>query len=89
MTEIIRSAKKFRFVGDCVQHMLVARGIIHAALDPLMQPWDSAALIPCLREAGGKVSTMDGDFENTVFGGSLITSCSARLHDELLGKLNP
>lgn len=89
MTEIIRSAKKFRFVGDCVQHMLVARGILHAALDSLMQPWDSAALIPCLREAGGTVSTMDGDFDNTVFGGSLITSCSASLHDDLLSKLNP
>ena len=88
LTEIIRQAKKFRFVGDCVQHMLVARGMLHAALDPIMEPWDIAALVPCLLEAGGCVSTMEGNADEVVFGRSLLTSCSPRLHDTLLEMLN-
>ncbi len=88
LTEIIRQAKSFRFVGDCVQHMLVARGMLHAALDPMMEPWDIAALVPCLLEAGGFVSTMEGSSDDVVFGRSLITSCSRKLHDTLLEMLN-
>lgn len=88
LTTVIRRARKFRFVGDCVQHMLVARGMLHAALDPMMQPWDSAALVPCIREAGGCVSTMDGGTDDVVFGQSLITSCSPELHAELIEHLN-
>ena len=89
LTEIIRNAKKFRFVGDCVQHVLVARGMLHAALDPRMQPWDSAAIVPCLREAGATVSTMEGEADDVVFGESLICSCSPKLHRALIQKLNP
>lgn len=88
LTEIIRQAKKFRFVGDCVQHMLLARGMLHAALDPVMQPWDTAALVPCLLEAGGCVSTMEGETNDVVFGRSLVTSCSPKLHETLLEMLN-
>ena len=89
LTQIVRQARRFRFVGDCVQHLLVGRGLLHAALDPVMQPWDSAALVPCLLEAGGCVSTMDGNVEDVVFGGSLLTSCSPPLHATLLSMLNP
>ncbi|MEJ2084464.1 MAG: inositol monophosphatase family protein [Acidobacteriota bacterium] len=88
LTNIIRKAKKFRFVGDCVQHMLVARGMLHAALDPLMQPWDSAALVPCLREAGATVTTMEGEADDVVFGRSLICACTAKLHEALIRQLN-
>ena len=88
ITQIARQARKFRFVGDCVQHMLVARGMLHAALDPIMQPWDVAALVPCVLEAGGCASTMEGVEKNLVFGRSLLTSCSPRLHDSLIEHLN-
>ena len=88
LTNIIRRANKFRFVGDCVQHMLVARGMLHAALDPRMQPWDSAAIVPCLREAGATVSTMEGEADDVVFGESLICSCSEKLHQALIEELN-
>lgn len=84
LTELIRRAARFRFVGDCVQHLLVAKGALHAALDPVMMPWDSAAIVPCIREAGGVASTMEGDERDVVFGGSLLTSCSSELHTEIL-----
>lgn len=50
-----------------------------------MYPWDNAAIIPCILEAGGIVSTIQGDYENVVFGGSLISSCNIELHKEVLG----
>ena len=85
---LIRNAGCLEFVGDCVQHMLVARGNLHVALDSVMQPWDSAAIIPCIREAGGVVSTLQGEYENVVFGGSLLSSCCPQLHEEVLGMIN-
>lgn len=77
-------AARFRFVGDCVQHVLVARGRLHAAVDPVMAPWDVAALIPIIREAGGVATTIDGKEQGVVFGGSLVTSCHPGLHEEIL-----
>jgi histidinol-phosphatase len=70
-----------------VQHGLVCRGRIHAAIDTIMQPWDIAALVPCIEEAGGVVTTVDGQREGVIFGGSLVASCDPGLHDEVLGLL--
>jgi histidinol-phosphatase len=88
LSRIINGAKKFRFLGDCTQHNLVCRGKINVAIDALMQPWDSAAIVPCIREAGGVVSTISGDERNVVFGGSLVTSSSRELHSEMIEMLN-
>lgn len=84
LSSVIQRANKFRFCGDCMQHALVCRGTLHAAIDTYMQPWDVAALIPCIEEAGGIVTTLDGKRENVVFGGSLLTSCHQGLHDGIL-----
>ena len=77
LTGLIHQAKKCRFCGDCLQHALVCRGRIHAAVDTLMQPWDSAAIIPCIEEAGGIATTLSGQRKGIVFGGNLLTSCDA------------
>jgi len=81
---LLRRAGKFRFGGDCLQHVVVCRGLAHAAIDPLMHPWDIAALVPCVEEAGGVVSTLDGRRENVVFGGSFVSCCSEGLLREVL-----
>jgi myo-inositol-1(or 4)-monophosphatase len=39
--------------GDCYGHMLVASGRAEVAVDKVMSPWDCAALIPVVLEAGG------------------------------------
>jgi histidinol phosphatase-like enzyme (inositol monophosphatase family) len=39
--------------GDCYGHMLVASGRAEVAVDKVMSPWDCAALIPVVVEAGG------------------------------------
>lgn len=86
---LIYQARKFRFCGDCLQHALVCRGRIHAAVDTLMQPWDSAAIIPCIEEAGGIATTLSGQRNGIVFGGNLLTSCDISLHREILDLLRP
>ena len=74
-------------VGDCLQHALVCQGRLHAALDAVMKPWDIAALVPCVREAGGVATGLDGRDEGVVFAGSLLTSCDRGLHQQLLATL--
>ena len=87
LTALIRRARKFRFCGDCLQHALVCRGRIHAAVDTLMKPWDTAAIIPCIEEAGGIATTVTGKRSNVIYGGSLLTSCSEPLHREIANLL--
>ncbi len=77
-------ARKFRFGGDCLQHVVVCRGVAHVAVDPVMHPWDIAAIAPCVEEAGGVVSTVDGRREDVVNGGSLVSCCSQALLQEVL-----
>ncbi len=89
LSTYIQTARKFRFIADCAQHALVCRGRLQAALDPVMYPWDNAAIVPCIREAGGKATTVNGDEDNVVFGGSLLISCGEPLHTELVQVLQP
>lgn len=89
MTELVRRAGKFRFVTDCLQHALVARGRTHAAVDTIMNPWDVAALVPCVREAGGVAQPLDAEEEDVVFGGSLVSAGSQALLEEVRTLLQP
>ena len=89
LTDLVRQAGKFRFVTDCLQHALVARGRTHAAVDTLMHPWDVAALVPCVREAGGVAQPLDPNVDDVVFGGSLVTAGSETLLHEVRTLLQP
>ncbi|MCP3979637.1 MAG: inositol phosphatase [bacterium] len=84
---VLDAARRFRLVGDCLQHGLVARGTVHSAIDPVMHPWDIAAVVPCVEEAGGIVSDLSGSREGVVASGSLVSSCSAALHRQVLARL--
>ena len=87
LTALVRKAGAFRFVGDCLQHALVCQGRLHAAVDTLMKPWDIAALVPCVREAGGVATSLEGDADGVVYAGSLVTSANPDLHREVLATL--
>jgi histidinol-phosphatase len=88
LSAYIRAAGRFRFIGDCLQHALVCRGRIQAALDVVMKPWDIAALVPCVEEAGGMATSLSSHSEDVVCGGSLLSSCGGSLHQEILNKLD-
>lgn len=87
LEKVVAGAKKFRVVSDCIQHVLVCRQRLHVAIDPVMSPWDSAALVPCVREAGGVVSSLSGVLDNLVFAGSLLTASDRTLHQEVMSLL--
>ena len=46
--------------GDCYGYLLVATGRAELMVDHRMSPWDAAALVPVIREAGGEFSDWDG-----------------------------
>jgi len=58
--------------SDCYGHCLVATGRAEVMLDPLMKPWDCAALVPILEEAGGTFTDWDG--QTTIYGGDAIST---------------
>ena len=89
MSNLIRQSGRFRFVGDCVQHALVATGRLDEAFDPKMNPWDNAAIIPCILEAGGMVSDGLGDTSDLVHAKHLVTSSGATLHEDILNAIRP
>jgi histidinol-phosphatase len=73
-----------RGFGDFWQHMLVAEGAFDISLDPVVSPWDVAALVPIIDEAGGRWTTTDG--RRQADGGSFVCT-NGRLHDEVLRAL--
>jgi histidinol-phosphatase len=61
--------------GDCYGYLLVATGRAELMVDNLMSPWDAAALVPVIREAGGEFSDWSGRV--TAFGdGAMATNAA-------------
>ncbi|MBT4601592.1 MAG: hypothetical protein HOC28_00515 [Bacteroidetes Order II. Incertae sedis bacterium] len=53
----------------------------------MMNPWDNAAIIPCVLEAGGLISDGHGNTNDLVHAESLLCSASRDLHDEILATI--
>ncbi|MDX1566796.1 MAG: inositol monophosphatase family protein, partial [Longimicrobiales bacterium] len=70
--------------GDCYGHCLVATGRAEVMVDPELNPWDAAPLLPIVTESGGRFTDLTGN--PTIHGGSGV-STNGRLHDEVLGIL--
>ena len=65
-------AKETRGWSDCYGHALVITGRADVMLDPLLNPWDAAALVSILREAGGQFFDWTGT--DTIHGGNGIST---------------
>jgi len=76
-----QATRNQRGFSDCYGHCLVATGRAEIALDPVMNPWDNAALVPILLEAGGTFTDWRGRV--TIDGGDAI-STNGRLFDEVM-----
>ena len=87
LAPLAAAAGRFRVVGDCIQHGLVCRGRLHLAVDAMMQPWDTAALVPCVREAGGVAASLEGDQSGVVLSGSLVSASDAGVLAEALERM--
>jgi histidinol-phosphatase len=74
-------AKARRTWGDCYGHVLVATGRADVMLDPVMNPWDCAALAPIIEEAGGTFTDWKG---NRTISGDNAISTNRVLYDEVM-----
>lgn len=74
-------AKASRTWGDCYGYVLVATGRADIMLDPVMNLWDCAPLLPIMEEAGGTFTDWRG--VRTIAGGNSIGT-NGILFDEVL-----
>lgn len=76
------ASKYIRYGMDCYSFSLMAAGHLDFALDPVLQIYDIAALIPIMEGAGGVVSTWTDN--DPTKGGNVIAASSKALLDEAL-----
>jgi histidinol-phosphatase len=81
---LVTEAWRGRGFGDFWAHALVARGSADVVLEPELSVWDYAAIDVIVREAGGRVSTFEG--EPLRHGGSMLTT-NGLVHDEVIARL--
>lgn len=72
--------------GDAYGHMMVATGRADLMLDPILNVWDAAALLPCVTEAGGVYMDLNGNAD--IHTGNGI-SCVPGIKDAVLNLLHP
>ncbi|CNV83579.1 monophosphatase [Mycobacterium tuberculosis] len=76
---------RVRAYGDFLSYCLVAEGAVDIAAEPQVSVWDLAALDIVVREAGGRLTSLDG--VAGPHGGSAVAT-NGLLHDEVLTRLN-
>ena len=57
---LVEACWETRAFGDFWQYCLVAEGVLDLAVDPIANPWDLAALLPIVAEAGGAFTDLAG-----------------------------
>ena len=73
-----------RAYGEFWSYLLVAEGALDVAAEFDLQPYDIAALIPIVEEAGGRLTSVDG--EPGPWGGSALAT-NGHLHDQVIGMI--
>ncbi len=84
---LMQDVKLVRTWGDCYGYLLLATGHADIMCDPIMNPWDIAALIPIVRGAGGAISDWQG--KDAIGAESIVATTSRALQDEVIARLNP
>jgi myo-inositol-1(or 4)-monophosphatase len=81
-----RQARLARTWGDCYGYLLLASGRADVVLDPIMNPWDIAALVPIVRGAGGVITDWSG---GPAYPAESTIACgTAALHAAVIEALN-
>lgn len=83
LDRLLAVANLSRTWGDCYGYLQVATGRADIMVDPAMNFWDVAALAPVIREAGGTLTTWDGDEPL----GNNSVATNGKLHRRVLGLL--
>ncbi len=78
---LIHQVKLYRNWGDCYGYYLLATGFADIMIDPIMSPWDSLAVIPIIKGAGGIITDYNGN--NPVTGNSIVAA-SPLIHENVI-----
>ncbi|MFN0195510.1 MAG: histidinol-phosphatase [Planctomycetaceae bacterium] len=84
--ELMNRTRLARGWGDCYGYALVATGRAEIMVDPILNPWDAAPMIPIMKEAGG--AWLDWRGEPSINSGQGFAVNSA-LKDQVLDILMP
>lgn len=84
LVELSRGVWRARAIGDMWSYMLLAEGSIDIASEFDLKPYDMAALIPIVEEAGGRFSSVTGE-PGPWHGNALATN--GVLHDAVLAAI--
>ena len=76
---------RIRAFGDFLSYMYVAEGILDGAAEPDLKIHDIAALVPIVREAGGRFTALDGQLTDET---SVVLASNGLLHEALRSVLN-
>ena len=83
---LTKRVKLYRSWGDCHGYYLIATGYADIMIDPVMNLWDIAALIPIIEGAGGRITDYYG---NDPMGGEGVVATTGNIHDQVIEALNP
>ncbi len=83
--ELAKKVKTYRNWGDCYGYYLLATGYADIMIDPIMSVWDSMALIPIIKGAGGVITDYQG---NDPVKGNSIVAASPQIHPDVIKALN-
>ncbi|MHA7986249.1 inositol monophosphatase family protein [Rathayibacter sp. CAU 1779] len=81
LIELTRTVWRDRAYGDVWAYTLLAEGLIEVVAEFRLHPYDIAALIPIVQEAGGRLTAAGGG--PALWDGSAVATNGA-VHDELL-----
>lgn len=79
-------ARLARTWGDCYGYLLLAAGWADVMCDPVMNPWDIAALVPVIRGAGGVITDWRG---GEPYPADSTVAAGPALHAQVVSALNP
>ena len=81
LISLSRAVWRDRAYGDMWSYMLLAEGLLDVVAEFDVKPYDLAALVPIVREAGGRFTDIEG--AETAWNGSALASNGA-LHEAVL-----
>ena len=85
-TAVENATRLQRFGMDCYGYALLAAGHADLVIEPSLNTYDIAALVPIIREAGGAIACWDGS--EPTGGGNVVAAATPELLEKALALVN-
>lgn len=85
---VAHAARMSRFGGDCYGYALLASGFTDLVIESQLKPWDVAALVPVIEQAGGIITDWSGaplSLDGDLF--AVVAAGDKRVHAEAVAQL--